>query len=191
MIKPFESLSPDEKLTARLDAWKAAEKVQFVSPQAQKYYQEKVQRLIDAIQLRRPDRVPLAPRVSFFPAEYSGMSYEEAMYDYEKAAAAWLKFALDFDTDASTGAMGPGSGKVLEYLDYKLFRWPGHGVASNIPFQYVEAEYMKADEYDELINDPSAFLLKKYLGRICGKLEPLRKLPSLLRHWSLEHSWVD
>ncbi len=38
---------------------------------------------------------------------------------------------------------------------------------------------MKANEYDELIKDPSYFLMKKYLSRICGKLESLQKLPSL------------
>jgi hypothetical protein len=178
MNEASEGLSPQEKLNARFNAWLEAETIQFTSPQAKNSYRERVQRLIDVIQLRKPDRVPVAPRVAFFPAHYSGMTLESAMYDYERAASAWQKFTLDFEPDAASGS-SPGSGRVLEYLDYKLFKWPGHGLSPNIPFQYIEKEYMKAEEYDELISDPSSFLLRKYLGRICGKLEPLQKLPSL------------
>jgi uroporphyrinogen-III decarboxylase len=36
-----------------------------------------------------------------------------------------------------------------------------------------------ADEYEELIADPSAFMMNKYLGRICKKLAPLSKIPNL------------
>jgi hypothetical protein len=178
MVNVLDNMSPEEKLGARLEAWLAAEHVQFKNTEARDSYRERVQRLIDVIQLHKPDRVPAAPRMSFFPAIYAGMSLEEAMYDYEKTADAWRNSPL-IRAGCGVNASGPGSGKALEYLDYKLFRWPGHGVPSNIPFQCVEAEYMKANEYDELISDPSAFLIRKYLGRICGKLEPLQKMPSL------------
>ena len=47
-------------------------------------------------------------------------------------------------------------------------------------FQYNEAEWMKAAEYDEFIDDPSDFLLRRYVPRICGSLGGLSKLGSIL-----------
>jgi uroporphyrinogen-III decarboxylase len=43
----------------------------------------------------------------------------------------------------------------------------------------VEKEYMKADEYDDLIRDPSDFLIRKYMPRIFGKLQGFQKLGNL------------
>src|SRR3974390_2741810 len=97
MEKKFESLSPQEKMDARLGAWLAAENIQFVNPQARDKYRERVQRLIDVIRLGKPDRVPVAPRMSFFPAIYGGMTLEEAMYDYAKTAEVWQKYAIEFE----------------------------------------------------------------------------------------------
>ncbi len=175
----FNKLSPDEKRTVRFDAWLAAENIEFVDRQAEVRYRQRVQRFIDVIELRKPDKVPVSLSTGFFPAYYAGITAEEAMYDYNKLSDAWQKYTFDFEPDAGPGTLGTGSGKALELLDYRLFRWPGHGVPSHAPYQCVEAEYMKAEEYDELIGDPSGFILKKYMGRICGKLEAFRKLPSL------------
>ena len=70
-------------------------------------------------------------------------------------------------------------GPTLEVLDYKQLKWPGHGIAPNLSYQYVEGEYMKADEYDALLDDPSDFALRTYMPRIFGTLQPLGMLPPL------------
>ena len=57
---------------------------------------------------------------------------------------------------------------VFEAIDYKLYSWPGHGVAKEASYQYNEKEWMLADEYDHLISDPSDYLLRKYLPRTVG-----------------------
>jgi uroporphyrinogen-III decarboxylase len=67
-------------------------------------------------------------------------------------------------------------GRILDLLDYRQFRWPGHGVGANLSFQYVEDEYMKAGEYDAFLHDPSDFVLRKYWPRIFGSLKPLEQL---------------
>ena len=46
-------------------------------------------------------------------------------------------------------------------------------------YQANEGEYMKADEYDALIEDPSNFFHKTYLPRIFGALKPLEQLPTV------------
>ncbi len=72
---------------------------------------------------------------------------------------------LDFDPDAHTGCSGPGPGKFFEILDYKLYSWPGHGVSPEYCYQANEGEYMKVEEYDELIDDPSNYFSHIYLPR--------------------------
>src|SRR3989304_10593332 len=67
-----------------------------------------------------------------------------------------------------------GDGKILEILDYKQYAWPGHGVAKESGYQYVEGEYMHDEDYGALIDDPSDFWLRADLPRVCGALAPLR-----------------
>jgi hypothetical protein len=40
--------------------------------------------------------------------------------------------------------------------------------------QFMESEYMKADEYDDLIRDPSDFWFRTYLPRVFSAFEPFR-----------------
>ncbi len=173
------NLSPQEKQQARMDAWLAAENISFDSPEAKTAYQQRIKRLIDVIQLKKPDRVPAVPILGVFPAFYAGISVRDSLYDYEKMAMANRKFVMDFNPDVNVVGSGFVPGKALELLDYRMVKWAGHGVSDYTPYQYMEKEYMLADEYDDLINDPSCFMLNKYMGRIFGKLEPFKKIPNL------------
>jgi hypothetical protein len=151
-----------------------------VGEKAEELFRERTRRVEDAIQLRVPDRVPFLPAFSFFPAKYAGVSFEEAMYDYDKLAEISKKAIIDFGADMymnpfSQVALGP----LMEVFDYRQVKWPGHGVAPNYTYQFVEGEYMKADEYDAFLFDPTDYMLRTYLPRICGALEPLKKLPPL------------
>ena len=185
MGKKWEELSADEKKEALFQRWISPKDpegndLKFQSPQAEKAYKERVTRIKDAIQLKKlPDRVPVCPLPNFFPAFYSGMTPQEVMYDYDKCHKAWKKFVLDFEPDVHMGCAGPGPGKFYEILDYKLYSWPGHGVAPEHSYQCNEGEYMKADEYDALIHDPSNFFSNTYLPRVFGALEPFQMLPAL------------
>ncbi len=132
----------------------------------------------DAIQLKIPDRVPIVIPFGFFPAKYAGITCEDAFYNPAKWKAAVIKTAIDFAPDVCA-AGGAQSGVALEALDFKQMRWPGHGVSPHHTFQFVEGEYMKADEYDAFLEDPTGFILQTHLPRVCGNLEPLKNLPSL------------
>jgi len=101
------------------------------------------------------------------------------MYDYDKCCAAWKRFVLDYEPDGHMGCTAPGPGRFFEILDYKLYAWPGHGVAPEHPYQCLEGEYMKAGEYDALIQDPSGFFSNAYLPRVFGALGGFQKLPFL------------
>jgi hypothetical protein len=121
----------------------------------------------------------------FFPARAGGITFEDAMYDYDKTMQAWIRAMVEFQPDVYDDPFTSRFfGRILERLDYKQFRWPGHGVPSNLSFQYVEDEYMKADEYDTFLSDPSDFMLRKYWPRIFGSLKSFSDLPSILSVYS-------
>jgi hypothetical protein len=168
-----------DKTKEKLDLWCSAQGITFASPQAEQDYRERSRRISATIQLKVPDRVPIAPLVTFFPAHYAGMTAQEVMYDPDKAYTAFKKVALDFQWDTAMNHINTLSGTMLEALDYKQLKWPGHGVAPNRTYQFVEGEYMKADEYDAFLDDPSDFMVRTYLPRICGTLAPFQLLPPL------------
>jgi hypothetical protein len=180
MEKSWEELTPAEKQEALFQKRLAAEGVEFVSPEAKKEYKARLTRIKDAIQLKKlPDRVPVLPITSFFPAFYGGITPYDVMYDYDKMVKAFKKFILDFAPDTNTGAGTGGAGRIFEILDYKQYAWPGHGVSPLHSYQCLEKEYMMADEYDELIKNPSHYFTTVYFPRIFGKLEGFGMLPNL------------
>lgn len=153
---------------------------QFQSSEAEKSYKARATRIKDAIQMKKkPDRVPVVVFPSMWPASYGGITVQDAMYDYEKGAEAFRKFIFDFEPDTHMGAAQFGPGKFYEILDYKLYSWPGHGVAPEYSYQCNEGEYMMAEEYDALIADPSGFFSHVYLPRVFGALESWSMLPFL------------
>jgi hypothetical protein len=143
-------------------------------------YLQREKRVEDAIALRVPDRVPVMVLFGFFPARYAGFTAQEVMYDPEKMMAAQLKAMVDFQPDMDMNPYGTRFlGPLLDTLDFQQLKWPGHGVAPHLTYQYVEAEYMKAEEYEHFLLDPTDFMFRRYWPRISGALKGLEKLPPL------------
>ena len=180
MTKRFLEVSADaeQKQEARFAALLNAEGVPFVDAGAAAAYRERVTLLKDALQLKKiPDRILVCPSAGFFPNEYAGITMYDAMYDYQALGRAVEKYHDDFKPDAYNAPTTVVPGKVMDILDLKTYQWPGHGVDLEREYQYVEGEYMKAQEYQDLIDDPSAFFLKVYFPRMFGALSPLETLP--------------
>jgi Uroporphyrinogen decarboxylase (URO-D) len=183
VTKMEKQMTADEKLEALWQGVLAPKDhqgnpLQFQSQAAETAYKARVLRFKDAIQMTKlPDRVPVSLFPSMFPWINAGMTVQEAMYDYPRCAAAFKQFILDFEPDVQWLAVAPGPGKFYEILDYKLYSWPGHGVAPEHIYQCNEGEYMKANEYDALIQDPSGFFLNVYLPRVFGALGGFQMLP--------------
>jgi uroporphyrinogen-III decarboxylase len=170
----------DEKQEVQFDIWLSGKDISFSTPEAERDYRERVTLLRDAIQMKKPpQRVPVCPSAGFFPIEYAGFTMYDAMYDYDVLIQAWKKFCHDFTLDAHSGPSTIVSGRVLDILDYKLYRWPGHGVDNDGEYQFVEGEYMKAEEYQDLIDDPTGFFMNVYFPRVFGALKPLEMMPIL------------
>lgn len=185
MEKKWEEMTADEKQEAQFQKLlrpkdHEGNDLKFQSPEAEANYKANITRIKDAIQLKKtPDRVPVTLLPSMFPFTHAGMTVQEAMYDYDKCAAGFKKFILEFKPDMHIGAAAPGPGKFYEILDYKLYAWPGHGVSPTSSYQCHEGEYMKAEEYDLLMTDPSFFFRNFYLPRVFGALQGFQMLPPL------------
>jgi hypothetical protein len=148
------------------------------SPEA--LFEERERRVNDAVALKAPDRVPVMALSGFFPAHYGGITCETAMYDFEKVMQAWTKFLHDFQPDMTDNPFTTRFlGAVLDALGSRQLKWPGKGVGVMSSYQFVEGEYMQADEYDELLFDTSGFLVRTYWPRIFTGLKGLEKLPPL------------
>jgi uroporphyrinogen-III decarboxylase len=67
----------------------------------------------------------------------------------------------------------------MDLIGYRQLKWPGHdGLDENVPFQYLDGEYMKAEEYADYIFDPTGYVLRRYLPRIASAFEPFARLPN-------------
>ena len=174
--KEWAGLTPDEKRQERFKWALETPPVNFSSTEAEKAYQVRRKRLVDTYQMKEPDRVLVQLPFGTLPLQWAGLTLKTAMYDSHVVRQIWQKLIYDFEMDTYSG---PGiiQGKVYDMIDYKLYRWPGHGLPDDASgLQFVEGEYMTAGEYDDLIRDPSDFWLRTYIPRIITAFEPFRNL---------------
>ena len=178
----FLEVSPeaDKNQEERFSVWLVAEGIPFVNAAAKAAYRDRVALVRDAIQLKKaPSRIPVCPSAGFFPMQYAGITMFDAMYDYQALGKAWEAYHLDMAPDAYNSPTTIVPGRVLDTLDLKIYQWPGHGVSEEREYQYVEGEYMKAEEYQDLIDDPTAFFMNAYFPRVFGALKPFTAIPLL------------
>ena len=172
-------LTADGRIKYRLDNWEQAADIPFISPATKAAYQQRVQVLRNAIELKKPQkRVPAVPIMSMHVTARAGLTALDVLHHHEKLLQPILDFHREFQPDV-LAPTGPQPGKVWEILDYKVYAWAGHGLPDTHQFQTIEKEYMTADDYPALIRDPSGYWMKRYLPRVLGALEPLRKMVNL------------
>lgn len=174
IFEGWDQLDWRERRERRFQRWLDAPSVAFVDESVRRAYRDRVRLLIDALCLRKPPRVPVGLTVGFYAGVYAGLTKKEAMSDYGKTADALRKYHEDFKPDFQTRPVAPAG--VFERLGLTLVDWPGHGLAEETPWQYVEAEYMRPDEYDALIADPDGFFRRTLLPRFGAAFAPLAGL---------------
>ncbi len=139
---------------------------------------EREQLVMDAIHLKPTKRVPVITSIGYFAARYAGVPCSAAYYDFDTWYAAYKKTLQDFHPDMLY-PQGFTPGKALEILEPKQLRWPGHGVDPYEGHQSIEVDNMKADEYDQYMNDPAEYMLRVHVPRTSDKLAGLANLPKL------------
>ncbi len=153
---------------------------------AERLYDEREKRVTDVIARRTPDRVPIIVRFHFFPAKYTGATAEELMYDPRKTEESYWKVIREFEPDMIQNPFERFLGPLLDALDCQQARWPGRNLPAHLPYQFVEQEYMKSEEYDHLLSDPSDFIVRRLWPRIFGSLKGLERLRPL--HGAVSYS---
>jgi hypothetical protein len=140
-------------------------------------YQQRLRRYVTAMRNEKPDMVPIRPFVAEFTAKYAGYTIQEVTHDYEKAFAAARKCAADFDWDATVPNMAYVWTGLVKAISLKYYACPGIELPPDAPFQYLEPPeeeaWMRPEEYDELIRDPTGYLYNVWLPRVAADVSPL------------------
>jgi len=154
----------------------------------EKVYADRMKRYVTAMRNEKPDMVPIRPFVAEFTAKYAGYTCQEVTHDYEKAFAAARKCAADFDWDAVVGNMVYVWTGLTEAIGTRYYAVPGIDLKADNCFQYLEPSedeaFMKADEYDALIEDPTGFLFNVWLPRISRDVNAMGEATSLRNNLS-------
>ena len=150
------------------------------APATSAAYDARWRRTMDCVALKQPDRMPVTMFATFWLGKYGGINCRDVMYDTDKVAEIAERAVLEFDPDSySTLVLATATGPALDALGFKQLQWPGHGVGANQPFQYLDREYMKADEYDDFLFDPTGYYLHTYLPRVASAFEGFDEMPVL------------
>jgi len=138
-------------------------------------YQERLDRYVTAMRNGMPDRVPVRPFAAEITARYAGFTCQEVTHDYRKAFEAVLRCCRDFDWDAAVPNMVYVWTGLTQAAGLRYYGVPGIDVDPDVCFQYREpgeAEaFMKREEYDELIADPTRFLYETWLPRVSADVQ--------------------
>jgi hypothetical protein len=137
---------------------------------------ERMQRLQDAVDLKQPDRIPMMMGFGYFLSEWGKVTRQVQQDDFETGQSLLEKAALEFQPDIPFGVFGFGP-RPSNALGDQMTKWPGYGLGPNGSFQFVEQEYMKAEDYDAFLEDPSDWAIRTYLPRAFSKLQGLSLLP--------------
>ena len=103
MERKWEELTPEEKREERFKRCLEPPDVKFISPEAEQAYKARRKRLVDAYQLKEPDRVPVVLPAGSFPVYHAGVTLQTVMYDFEELRRVWRKFLNEFEMDTFWG----------------------------------------------------------------------------------------
>lgn len=137
-------------------------------------YQERLDRYVTAMRGGQPDMVPIRPFVAEFTAKVAGMSSQQVTQDYRLAFEAARRCALEFDWDAVVPNMVYVWGVIPQLLGGRYYAIPGVGLGPGTGFQYLEPpegeEWMPEGDYDDLIADPTGYLIERWMPRTNRRL---------------------
>ena len=145
--------------------------------QTDQLYNERLSRYLTTMRNEKPDKIPIRPFAAEFTGKYAGFTVQQITHDYNKAFEAVRKCAADFDWDAVVANMVYVWTGLTQALGLKYYGIPGVDIPPETGFQYLEPDeenaFMKADEYDELIDGPTTFLYTKWLPRVSNDISSI------------------
>lgn len=140
-------------------------------------FEERKRRLGDVIAVRKPDRIPISPKMGTYYCRAYGVSVYEVMKDIRNVEPAIVQFINDFQPDyVRLPVLYPID--PLELLESAFIKWPGPTcqIPLNASFQVLDGTYLFEDEFDDFIFDPTHFILTRILPRKNKALKGFEKL---------------
>jgi hypothetical protein len=137
-------------------------------------YLERLNRYVTAMRNEKPDCVPIRPFLAEFCGKLTGYDAMQQTHDYRLSFDAVRKTARVLDCDALVSNMVYVWTGLTQALGLKYYLIPGIDADPDHGFQYVEPPedkaWMRAEEYDHLIEDPTGYLFEVWLPRISSQL---------------------
>jgi hypothetical protein len=137
-------------------------------------YRQRVHRYVTAMRNERPDRVPIRPLLAEFCGKIGGFDAMQQAHDFRLAFEAVYRTARILDCDALVGNMVYVWTGLTQALGLKYYCIPGIDGKAAHGFQYIEPPddraWMRPEEYDHLIEDPTGYLYGVWLPRISGEV---------------------
>jgi uroporphyrinogen-III decarboxylase len=166
--------------------------------ETEQLYSERLNRYVTAMRNGKPDRVPMRPFAAEFTAVHAGYTAQQVTHDYRQAFEAVIRCCRDYDWDAVVPNMVYVWTGLAHAAGLRYYAIPGIDVGPEVGFQYKEppqdGAWMLREEYDELIDDPVAFLYNKWLPRISSEhaASPMRRDLALVKSaWSMAQYFND
>ncbi|MBT8341714.1 MAG: hypothetical protein HKP58_20170 [Desulfatitalea sp.] len=153
-------------------------------------YLAREKRVMDVVALKKPDRVPVATFAHSFMTRCEGLTEAQSLYDFDKTREAYKATTRRFDFDMAPPILTRLPGKAMALMGLNTFKWPGFNQDDDIPYQFVEAEHMRAEEYDAFLQDPGDFTVRKMWPRLAKIFEPLAMFPPLYSATSGYNTWT-
>lgn len=137
-----------------------------MATEKERLYEERLERYTTAMNVGKPDKVPIRINFNEVAAVYSGYTLQEIYYDFDKNIAAGTKIVEDFDLDVAPFPPSLWWAGHHDAVGARYLRFAGRDLDVNTQFQFVEGEYMLPEDYDAFIAEPTRWLLEVYLPRV-------------------------
>jgi hypothetical protein len=138
--------------------------------ETQNLYQQRLNRYVTAMYNGKPDRIPLRIFAEEFAAKYCGYTNYDVAVNHELQFDINRRFAVETGIDAiQTNSVVNWFG-MQKAIGWDGITFPGIGLSVDDVNQWSEPTtdeqaFLKASEYDEFIDDPTAFLVTKWFAR--------------------------
>ncbi|MGI6225875.1 MAG: uroporphyrinogen decarboxylase family protein [Peptococcales bacterium] len=135
-----------------------------------KLYQERLDRYMTVLDCGKPDRVPVCLGIGDWVVKYTGRNFQEIYYNIENTNQIVSQWLPELDVDIFGGGPILWWPPIYDAVGSTFYTFPGIGLDENSTFQYIEEEYMKAEDYDDFIANPTEWIATKFLPRINTEL---------------------
>jgi len=162
-----------------------------MSKDMEQLYRERLDRYWKANHREKPDKVPFRPFAAECAGAFYGYTTQDVTHDVDKGLEAVIKMCKEFDIDATVSNMVYVWTGYTESYGTKYFGVPGIDLDVHESFQYREPRtedgaFMKEDEYDILIENPTEFVMNVWAPRISKYF----KAPGEKNTWKNNLAWL-